>query len=79
MPKSVQFQKRLKLGRFEIGLFSYLGYFLVSLKSSRFQNKPFWGFLSLRAIKYLSKLKKLPRTRIWSFWDSFKLLQNYLK
>ena len=66
--------EKLKLGRFEIALFSYLGYFSTRSKSPRFQNKPFWRVLSLRTIKYLSKLKKLPRMRIWSFWEGFKLL-----
>ena len=66
--------EKLKLGRFEIALFSYLGYFHTRSKSSQFQNKPFWSFLSLMAIKYIPKLKKLPRTRIWSFWEGFELL-----
>lgn len=77
--KSVQFQNRLKLGRFEIASFSYLGYFRISLKSPGFQNKPFWRILSLGAIKYIRNLKKLARTSFWCLYGRFRLLRDYLK
>ena len=53
--------------------------FSPKLKSSWFQNKPFWRILSKGAIKYLPNSKTCPRTRIWSFYGCFKLLRNYSK
>ena len=47
--------RKLKSPRFHIHSICH-----ISLKSPRFQNKPFWRVLSLGAIKYIQNLKSSP-------------------